>query len=416
MISVKAGQVEKIETVDPDSLSDAVQTLNCVCLPGMVNLHSHAFQRDFAGLSEFRTAANDSFWTWRELMYRYVSTMTLDQVYSTAKKLYQEMLSAGYTWVGEFHYLHHVAGQHGLQSAIEMADAIYRAATDTGIGFCFLPVLYQRGGFKNEPLGEGQQQFELVVDDFVQLRQQCQKNWESLDLQVGMALHSLRAVAANVGNQVISEIKAENANVPIHIHIAEQTKEVEACLEVHQARSVAYLLDQFAVDQHWCLIHATHMNEKEIAGVAKSGAVVGLCPTTEANLGDGFFPAQEFFAEGGVIGIGSDSHCSVDMREELRILEYGQRLKTRSRAVLGTETESVGRRLYLAAAKGGGKAIGMNTGTIDVGMRADWTLVDPAHPSIDSAAEDRLLDRLIFVNAGSPIIGVTVGGKTILNQ
>ena len=391
--------------------------LDLVALPGMINLHSHAFQRGFAGLSEFRTAEHDSFWTWRKLMYQFVMRLTPDDVYTIARQLYLEMLAAGYTWVGEFHYLHNDMDGRAFSNLSEMSDAVSRAAQDVGIGLCHLPVLYQRGGFQNEPLTEGQRRFELSSEQFLELLDQLRSttNGDS-NVRLGMALHSLRAVDAQSGNEVVAHLRRVDPSMPIHIHVAEQVKEVADCQAVHKLRPVEFLYENFEVDDHWCLIHATHLTPGEIHQISQSGAVAGLCPTTEANLGDGFFSAPEFLAAKGRIGIGSDSHCTVDFRDELRTLEYGQRLQQKSRAVLGSQTESVGSNLYQKSAMGGAQAIGIDAGTIQVGKRADFTLVDPQHPAVALARNDRLLDRVVFTHIGTPVTGAVVGGKIILAQ
>ena len=348
------------------------------------------------------------------MMYDFVGRLTPDEVYLIAAQLYREMLSAGYTWVGEFHYLHNDIGGATYSNIAEMSHAIYRAAQDTGIGLCHLPVLYQRGGFDNKPIATGQDRFVLSNDRFCNLVEQCRSQFSNIpNTKLGIALHSLRAVSVENALAVIEHIKQDDPNAPIHIHVAEQTAEIEACMETHGKRSVEFLFDNFPVDQNWCLIHATHLNDRELQQIAESKACVGLCPTTEANLGDGVFRASEFLAANGRISIGSDSHCSVDLREELRILEYAQRLTTRRRAILGTNELSVGRNLYCRAALGGAQALGINAGEIAVGKRADFTLVDPTHPAIDNVEGDRILDRLIFANIGSPILGVVVGGRLI---
>ena len=405
-----------IERIDSDVVSNE-SIENLIALPGMVNVHSHAFQRGFAGLSEFRTAANDSFWTWRKLMYDFVGRLTPDDVYATARQLYSEILAAGYTWVGEFHYLHNDFGGASYSNIGEMSDAIQRAAMDTGIGLCHLPVLYQRGGFGDEPIASGQDRFVLSNDQFCELVESCRSKWvDAANTKVGIALHSLRAVSVEAAVAAIEHVKRIDSQAPIHIHVAEQTAEIEACVATHRRRSVEFLFDSFPVDESWCLIHATHLSDRELEQIAASKAVVGLCPTTEANLGDGIFRAEEFLKLGGRICIGSDSHCSVDLREELRLLEYGQRLTTRRRAVLGTNDVSVGRNLYCHAAKEGARAIGINAGEISVGKRADFTLIDASHPAIDNVSGDRILDRLIFANIGNPIAGVVVGGRVLKTQ
>lgn len=408
------GVITRIQQDENGSQID--EGFDLVALPGMVNCHSHAFQRGFAGLSEFRTAEQDSFWTWRKLMYEYVDRLNPDDVFVIARQLYLEMLAAGYTWVGEFHYIHNAIGGDLYSNASEMSDAILRAATESGIGICHLPVLYQRGGFDGQPLSQGQDRFKLTAAQFVALVKDCQSKMAiQSNATVGIAIHSIRAVENSVSNQVIAELKSSLGRTPIHIHVAEQTKEIEDCLTAHNKRSVEFLFSECDVNEDWCLIHATHLDDNEVQLIADSGAVVGLCPTTESNLGDGFFRAAEFLKQDGRIAIGSDSHCSVDLRDELRTLEYGQRLQTRGRAVLGTDDLSVGRRLYCSAARGGGQAMGVPTGEIKVGNRADFTLVDSNHPAIAGAEKDRLLDRAIFTNVGNPIVGTVVGGNVMIS-
>jgi len=411
-VRITVGSDGLIESIESDVSDSDIEPI--VAIPGIANVHSHAFQRGFAGLSEYRTAANDSFWTWRKLMYDFVGRLTPDDVYSIAKQLYSEMLAAGYTWVGEFHYLHNDIGGATYANIGEMSDAITRAASDTGIGLCHLPVLYQRGGFDDEPIAPGQDRFVLSDDQFSELVEKCHSSLgDKPNAKVGIAIHSLRAASVHAATLAIDHLRKLDSAAPIHIHVAEQTAELDACQKTHGKRSVEFLFDNLPVDEHWCLIHSTHLNDQELKSIAESRAVVGLCPTTEANLGDGIFRAEEFLAAGGQISIGSDSHCSVDLREELRILEYGQRLTTRRRAVLGSDDVSVGRNLYCRAAKGGAQALGINAGEIAVGKRADFTLVDPLHPSIDGVEGDRILDRLIFANIGNPIAGVVVGGRKL---
>lgn len=410
-ITFRDGIVESINTTDAD------QVLDLVALPGIANLHSHAFQRGFAGLSEYRTAQHDSFWTWRRLMYQFLLRLNPEDVYVIARQLYLEMLAAGYTWVGEFHYLHNSMDGSCYSNLSEMSDSIIRAATDAGIGLCHLPVLYQRGGFKDEPLSEGQRRFSLSSEQFISLVDSLEQTKASNpNFTYGMAIHSLRAVDSVPGTEVVSHLRNRNAELPVHIHVAEQVKEVADCQEVHRLRSVEYLYSTYQVDANWCLIHATHLNDAEIQLIAESNAVAGLCPTTEANLGDGFFPASQFLDADGAIGIGSDSHCSVDFREELRTLEYGQRLQRKSRAVLGGPSESVGRSLYRRSAEGGAQALGIGSGKISMGERADFTLIDPEHPAIALAEQDRLIDRAVFANAGNPIAGTVVGGQIKLTR
>ena len=343
--------------------------------------------------------------------------MNPERVYSIACQLYGEMLRAGYTWVGEFHYLHNQVGGSTYPNVCEMSDAIAKAAEHAGIGLCHLPVLYQRGGFNDEPIRSGQDRFILSSEEFCDLFNQCRDATKTKpNTKTGMAIHSLRAVPIYSMLNAIDHVRSVAPATPIHIHIAEQMQEVFQCIEANDRRPVQFLYDNLPIDEHWCLIHGTHLDDEEIDLIVKSKSVVGLCPTTEANLGDGFFRALEFIRKNGNISIGSDSHCSIDFREELRLLEYGQRLQRLSRAVLGTEQVSVGRNLYCRAAKGGAQALGINAGEISVGKRADFTLVDPAHPAIDHVEEDRILDRLVFANIGNPIAGVIVGGKEVTEK
>jgi len=405
---------EMITRIEPQADTVNVRLIDGVAIPGMVNVHSHAFQRGFAGLSEFQTSTHDSFWTWRKLMYDFVRRLTPEDVFVIARQLYLEMLSAGYLWVGEFHYLHNSEAGTVYANLPEMAEALLRAAEETGIGICLLPVLYQRSGFDSETADESQRRFVMTNDQYSRLLESCKsKTLRKPNAAMGMAIHSLRAVAQDAIRLALEHRESAFTGCPVHIHVAEQTKEVNDCLAATGKRSVEHLFSEFDVDSDWCLIHATHLEPAEIDAIVHSRATVGLCPTTEANLGDGYFTAKRFLDAGGRIAIGSDSHCSVDLREELRTLEYGQRLQLRQRAVLGTESESVGRRLFTACAHSGAQAIGVATGRIAVGCRADLVVVNDQHASIAGAEGDRLLDRLIFTNAGNPIVRRMVGGKWI---
>ncbi len=416
VLSIDAdGTIRSIENgadVEADVVTD------WVALPGMVNVHSHAFQRGFAGMSEFRTCQRDSFWTWRDLMFRFLERLEPDAARVIARQLYLEMLASGNTWVGEFHYVHTGVNGRPYQNLAEMSDAMLLAARDTGIGICLMPVLYQRGGFRDEPLKSGQKRFFLGDEDFFRLVTQLWDRPQETNLQIAVALHSLRAVDAATGNRVLESLRRIRPESPVHIHVAEQIPEVEECLAKHNRRPVEYLFDQYPVDAGWCLIHATHLHDNEIRMIGESGAVAGLCPATEGNLGDGYFPARPFLDSGGRIALGSDSHCSVDWCEDLRMLEYHQRLQSHGRAVLGTDGKSVGRNLFEKCAAGGAAAIGLNAGEIAVGKRADLMLVDRNHPRIAGAERDRLLDRMIFCNTISvaagcgPVAGVMVGGVT----
>ena len=295
----------------------------------------------------------------------------------------------------------------------ELADAVTMAARDVGIGICLLPTLYLRGGFDRE-LQESQKRFALQPDLFLDLLRTCHsEHGDDPNFRIGMALHSLRAVDKSTAQWILGEFQDVFRNRPIHIHIAEQVGEVEECLAATGQRPIEFLFTHFDVDANWCLIHATHADITELESIVRSQAIVGLCPSTEANLGDGVFPAAEFLQRQGRFGVGSDSHVAINLAAELRLIEYGQRLTLQKRAVLGTEVESVGRRLYRESASGGAAALGVNSGTISVGKRADLIVVDTKHPTIAGAEQDRLLDRLVFCDHGNPISQTMVGGHWV---
>ncbi|HZV38942.1 MAG TPA: formimidoylglutamate deiminase, partial [Pseudoxanthomonas sp.] len=311
-------------------------------LPGVANLHSHAFQRAMAGLAERQTNPEDSFWTWRETMYRFAARMTPESNYAVARQLYAEMLEAGYTTVCEFHYVHHRPDGAPYADPAAMSLALAAAARDTGIRLTLLPVLYMAGGFDGRALGERQRRFGHDVANYLRLFESLHARQDGL-LRVGCALHSLRAVPGTAMREVLAALPAD---APVHIHIAEQIGEVQDCLAIRGARPVEWLLANAQVGPRWTLVHATHLTDAEVAGIAGSGATVAICPTTEANLGDGLFPLRDYLDAGGRWGIGSDSHVSVSPVEELRWLEYGQRLATRHRNIaVGANTPSVGETL-----------------------------------------------------------------------
>jgi len=394
-------------------------------IPGMPNLHSHAFQRAMAGLTEQAgqagtAAADDSFWTWRTLMYDFVGRLSPEAVEAIASQLYVEMLKAGYTAVAEFHYLHHDADGQPYGDLAEMSERVLAAAKATGIGITHLPVLYNAGGFGGKPAGSGQRRFLNDPDRFLTLIGELRsRHAGNPQIRIGIAPHSLRAATPEMLDRAVEGLSAMDASAPIHIHIAEQTKEVEDCLAWSKQRPVAWLLDHQEVDPRWCLIHATHIDAGEIDRLAASGAVAGLCPTTEANLGDGFFPAVDFLAAGGEFGIGSDSHISVSPVEELRWLEYGQRLVTRrrNRLSLGLAGSShIGAALYRGALAGGRRALGRRIGRIAAGERADLLVLDATSPILTGKAGDTLLDALIFAGNASAVRDVMVGGHFVVKN
>lgn len=404
--------------VEAGQTSDAVQAR--WVLPGMPNLHSHAFQRAMAGLAERRgpgrrtEVVDDNFWSWREAMYGFASAIGPDELKAIAAQLYVEMLKAGYTQVCEFHYLHHQPDGRPYATREAMSLALIEAAREAGIALTLLPVLYMRGGFDGRPLGERQRRFGHDVDDYLSLCNSL-RTLESNDVRIGMALHSLRAVPENALREVLESDLAQRG--PIHIHIAEQVGEVQDCLAIRNARPVEWLFDHADVDSRWCLVHATHLTEVEIAQLARSGAVAGLCPTTEANLGDGLFPLAAYLAAGGVLGIGSDSHISISPVEELRWLEYGQRLHGRHRNVAARAPgDSVGETLWRAALRGGAQASGMPIGELRAGHRADLLVLDADSPLLAARDTRSVMDALVFAGNAPLVRDVMAGGRWVVRD
>ena len=386
-------------------------------IPGMPNLHSHAFQRAMAGLAEQAGPSDDSFWTWREVMYDFALRLQPEPVEAIAAQLYVEMLKAGYTAVGEFHYLHHDPQGKPYADLAEMSQRVISAAGRAGIGITHLPVLYGFGGFGGAPAGEGQRRFVNRPDDFLEIIAALRSaHGDDPQVGIGIAPHSLRAVTAESLSETLSGLDALDPHAPVHIHIAEQKKEVHDCIAWCGARPVEWLLDSFAVEERWCLVHATHMTEPETEALAGCAAVAGLCPTTEANLGDGVFPAPEFVAHGGRFGIGSDSHISISPIEELRWLEYGQRLTHRQRNLIGGAVEgaSIGAGLVRGALAGGAQALGRPIGRLAPGCRADLVVLDPTTPNLIGRRGDQLLDALVFAGNTNPVADVMVGGRWVV--
>ncbi len=387
-----------------------------VALPGFGNLHSHAFQRGMAGLAERRGAeeTGDSFWTWREVMYHFLDRLDPDDVEAIAALAFAEMLEAGFTRVGEFHYLHHAPDGRPYAAPAELAARIAAAAEAAGIGLTLLPVFYAHGGFGAAPPQPGQRRFVTTQDAFASLVEDSRRAVASLpDALVGVAPHSLRAATP----QEIARIAPLAEGGPIHIHVAEQAREVADCLAAHGARPVAWLLDQVAVDRAWCLVHATHITPAEQSAIAAAGAVVGLCPITEANLGDGVFPAGPFMDQGGRIGVGSDSNVLIDVAEELRTLEYGQRLAGQARNVLASRTRpSVGGALTRAAFTGGAEALGVPASGLSPGAALDLVSLAAAHPSLAARRGDALLDGWIFAGRGGAVDGVWRRGRKVVEN
>ena len=404
----------RIAAVEADVALRPDDAAGGVALPGLGDLHSHAFQRGMAGLAETRGPAGDDFWTWREVMYRFLERLTPEAVEAIAALAYVEMLETGFTRVGEFHYLHHGPGGRAYDDPAEMAARIAAAAAQTGVGLTLLPVFYAHSGFGGADPTAGQRRFVNDIDGFARLLGASRAALAGLeDAVVGLAPHSLRAVTP--AELTALEPLAEGG--PIHIHIAEQAREVEDCLAWSGRRPVEWLLDNAPVDARWCLIHATHMTAAETLALARSGAVAGLCPITEANLGDGLFPAAEYWAAAGAFGVGSDSNVLIDAAEELRTLEYGQRLSRRGRNLLARDQGgSTGADLYRGALAGGAQALGGVAGGLSVGASADIVGLRADHPSLAGRTSDALIDSLVFAAGRGAVDGVWRAGRKLVSD
>jgi len=399
------GHITVVETdVDPAPGEER----HAIAIPGLCNLHSHAFQRAMAGLTEWRgDNRDDNFWSWRERMYQFLDRIGPDEQQAIAALAYMEMLEAGFTRVGEFHYVHNAPDGQAYADPAEMSTRIVAAAGETGIGLTLLPVFYAHSDFGGVAPKPGQRRFIKGLDDFQRLWERCRDLVRFDDARIGVAPHSLRAVTADELRTVV----ALAPDGPIHIHAAEQTREVEASLAFCGQRPVEWLLNHHDVDARWCLIHATHMTEAETTRLAQSGAVAGLCPLTEANLGDGVFPAADYLRQGGTFGIGSDSIIAISVSEELRLLEYSQRLTHRARNVLALgQGRSTGAFLLNKAVAGGAQALGQ-PGHLTVGAPADLVTLNTDDPSLCRRAGDDILDSYIFATSRSPVDCVWRYGK-----
>jgi formimidoylglutamate deiminase len=402
-----------ITAVAPDTPPPpGAERLAGIAVPGLANVHSHAFQRAMAGLVERRGPEDDSFWTWRELMYRFLAHMNPDAVEAVAAWLHVEMLEAGFTATGEFHYLHNDPAGARYADPAEMGGRIAAAAMASGIGLALLPCFYAHGGCGGRDPKPGQVRFLSDLDSFQRLMESSARHVAATPGAVlGIAPHSLRAVDAWELHHLVSQWPTG----PIHIHAAEQTAEVEECIAWSGAAPVQWLLDSMDVDERWCLIHCTHMTPWESATLAASGAVAGLCPITEANLGDGIFEAPRFLEAGGRFAIGSDSNVRISLGEELRTLEYGQRLRERKRNRLGPAGSSTGRHLFDAARLGGAQALGLASGAIAPGRTADIVILDDAHPALIGRCGDAILDSWIFAAGDDIVREVFAGGQRVVS-
>ena len=392
-----------------------------VVLPGMVNAHSHAFQRAMLGLTHAPAAGtgsqggneggNDNFWSWRTLMYGLALALTPEQIEAIATWVYTEMLRGGYTHACEFHYLHNAPDGRPYADPAELSRALLRAADRVGIGITLLPVLYMSSGFGGQPPRDEQRRFistpSRLIDVIRTLR--AERNDDPMQT-VGLAPHSLRAVPPDALDEAVDALRRDAPTAPIHIHIAEQTGEVDACRRWSGMRPVEWLLQHQDVDDNWNLVHATHMTPDESAAVAASGATVVLCPTTEADLGDGIFAYRDFVSRNGRIAIGTDSQVSRDWLSELRMLEYGQRLALRERNVGAAHGRSTGQALFEAALDGGARASGMKLSRIEAGARADFVVVREGKLALAAREAGRYLDSLIFDHHAADFADVVVGG------
>lgn len=385
-----------------------------IALPGLPNLHCHTFQRGMAGLAERRGPGDDSFWTWRDVMYRFLGRLTPDDVEAIAAFAYAEMLERGFTAVGEFHYIHHDIDGAPYADLAEMGMRIIAAAAESGIGLTLLPAFYAYGGFGGVPATPGQRRFLNDPARFLKLVDATRSSAARLpSTVVGIAPHSLRAVTPDT----LADVVNGTATGPIHIHVAEQTKEVDDCLAWSGARPVAWLLDNMLVDARWCLIHATHMTADETRRMAASGAVAGLCPITEASLGDGIFNGAEFLSAGGRFGVGSDSNIEIDAAGELRLLEYSQRLGRRGRNIMTVKAgESTGERLLTSALAGGAQALARPIGALAAGHRADIVVLDRHHVAFATVSREHWLDSWIFVAGHAAVKTVFAGGRKVVDD
>ena len=394
---------------------NADESVSGIAIPGMPNVHSHAFQRAIAGRTGPAGRRQDSFWSWREAMYCCANSITPEQFSAITAYVFLEMLKAGFTSCAEFHYIHHQVNGRPFADPSEMSKRVFEAAKVSEISLTLLPVLYHSSGFGESGVTEQQKRFLNSTDQYLRLMEDCQKTVAGNTLySLGIAPHSLRAVTGKILQEVLRAWPDQQC--PVHIHIAEQPAEVESCLQHLGARPVAWLLDNFPVDERWCLVHATHLSDREVELAAARGVTAGLCPTTEADLGDGIFKAAEWLNAGGDIAIGSDSNVRISVAEELRVLEYGQRLVTGQRNFLTDSDGTCGRFLYQCMTKGGGIAIGQRVGKLDIGHRADLLVLNDGHELLNGRKPDEVMDSWIFAGDRSMIKSVWVAGRCVIKQ
>jgi formimidoylglutamate deiminase len=410
------GEAGEILAAEPGSPRDADETVAGFVVPGMPNAHSHAFQRAMAGATEYRASGNDSFWTWRQAMYALANRIAPDELQAIAQQLFIEMLKRGYTSVAEFHYLHQQLDGSPYPNASVWYEAIEAAAEAAGIGLTLLPTLYQHSDFGRAPLRAEQARFGLATAEFIgRVAARNVHRRPFARIRTGAAFHSLRAVDVATLPAAHRDLMQVDATMPIHIHVSEQLREVQSCRRHTGLRPIELLLGTGLVDEHWCLVHATHADAGELQGVLRSGATICICPSTEANLGDGLFNAQNYLGQSGNLCIGSDSEITVDPAEELRWFEYQHRLRRKRRAVLASAAQNhVGTRLWRTCAAGGARALGQRIGELEPGRRADWLVLDHTHPALSGSSPDGALDRLVFGSAREAIRDVMVAGEWVI--
>jgi formimidoylglutamate deiminase len=418
------GFISALEPASAEARAGA-ERIEGIVVPGMSNAHSHAFQRAMAGNTEYRLSARDSFWTWRHAMYALANRIEPEDLQILASQLFVEMLKSGYTAVAEFHYLHRQKGGVPYSGANGLWEAIGNAASMTGIALTFLPTLYQTSDFGGRPLKSEQARFASDTDAFLRAledrvgaeRHSRGRRAGAPAPRTGAAFHSLRAVPLENLREAALRMREMDPSMPVHIHVAEQLLEVQACKRETGLRPIELLLQTGLLTEHWCLVHATHATPQEIQGIAASNASVCVSISTEANLGDGFFDTARFLKAAGRLCVGSDSQSTVSPTEELRWLEYQQRLRKKRRGVLASAAEPhVGTRLWRDAAQHGAQAIGQPAGAIEAGRRADWLVLDAAHPSMAGAAVETALDHLLFAGGDAAIRDVMVAGRWVVRE
>ena len=384
-----------------------------IILPAMNNLHSHSFQRAMAGLTEARSPqGNDNFWSWRNLMYQFLDVLTPEEIYSITLFSQMEMLQSGYVGVGEFHYLHNQIGGTKYDNIAELSEKVLEASEESGISICLLPVVYERGGCDNRELEGGQLRFHNNIDTFEKLYNQIKVFLsKNENFSLGVAAHSLRAVKNETLNKII-----DLTNGPIHIHAAEQVKEVEEIKSFYKMPPVEFLIENFDINKRWCLIHCTQMSELETELLSKSGAVAGLCPVTEANLGDGIFNGFQYNERKGLYGIGTDSNINISLTEELKTFEYSQRLLNKKRAVISNQKKSTGRKLFDDCLEGGARALQINNGKIQKGFNADLISLPNTNNELDGLKDDKILDYWIFASRENDVQKLWNKGKCLVEN